>query len=101
MIHKRPNWNKCSQLYIGSKIHSSLNFKPLGPGVSVQVGMRVAAEYGESLVCLKITKILGNNDFEAEIECFEPINVVLPKDLKEGETVLIDLRHICSFYEKD
>lgn len=101
MTNKRPNWNKCSGPFIGSRIQQWPNLEPFTPGISVEVGMTVAAEYGKNLVCLKITKILGDNEFEAKIECFEPINVTPPRDLKEDEIVIIDREHICSFFQKN
>lgn len=98
MTPKRPNWNKCFSKGILQKLP---NAKRLNPGSPVQVGMRVLAEYGENIVVLKITKALSSDDFEAEIEFFGPINIAPPKDLKEGETVLIDREHICFLYPND
>ena len=98
MTPKRPNWNKC---FLESVWQNWPNAKLLTPSIPVQVGMKVSAEYGKSIIFLKITKILQNNDFEAEIQFFEPVNIAPPKDLKEGETVLIDREHICSLHPND
>lgn len=101
MTHKRPDWSECFTKGAIGIIQKRPNIKPFKLGISVQVGMEVTAEYHESTVCLRITKILENNDFEAIIKSFEPINIAPPKDLKEGETVLIDREHICCLFEKE
>jgi hypothetical protein len=98
MTPKRPNWSKCFQKGI---IEKCSNAKPLNPGSPVQVGMSVSAIYGESIVFLKITEALQNNDFQAKIEFFEPVNIAPPEDLKEGEIVLIDREHICWLHPND
>ncbi|MEJ2697568.1 MAG: hypothetical protein P8013_13095 [Candidatus Sulfobium sp.] len=98
MALKRPNWNKCETHGIIQKWPTA---KPLSFDAPVIAGMEVSAQYGDSTVFLKITKALKENDFEAEIRFFEPINIAPPKDLKEGEIVLIDREHICWLHPKE
>ncbi len=98
MAHKRPKWNKC---FTHGVIQKWPNAKLLTPESSVHVGMTVSAEYGENIVVLKITAIRQDNDFEAKIDSFEPINIALPKDLKEREIVLINREDICCIHPKD
>jgi len=94
MALKRPNWSKRVTHGVSQKWPTA---KVLSFNDTVLEGMEVWALYGESTVHLKIIKALEKNDFEAEIKFFEPIHIDPPKDLKEGETVLIDREHICWF----
>ena len=99
MTPKRPNWSKC--LHPGVIQPWRPNVKLMSPGSPVSVGMRVTAQYGQNTVCLQITEALPSDDFKAEIQFFEPINVPKPKDLTEGEIVLIDREHICCLFPND
>ena len=92
METKKIKWDDCKGVHISQDHTQNKSFQWNAP---IKSGMNVSAKYSGLYVYLTVVEILPNNEFIATVCFFEPVSAPRPHDLSVGDSVLIDLKHIC------
>jgi len=95
---EKVKWEKC----LGHAVTESYpppDGKMRNPFDPVDTGMHISAKYAGLDVHLRIQDATNQQKLVAEVLYFEPVHAEKPKNLNEGDIVVIDRDYVCCIYD--